>query len=123
SFRKCRSLLLPIRNWPVVFKAPRVSAVGVLVLPREVADQVDLCLPIGSSVGTQHLVKPDWRLIDDIGMLPGFPGQVRLGFTSHKAPVDRADALFLGDRQYRVEGAAYRAGHVFGTDYRPIVFL
>ena len=44
-------------------------------------------------------------------------------FAGDEAPLDGSAALLLGNRQYRVEGAAHGTRHVFGADYGPVVFL
>src|SRR5450432_283272 len=63
-------------------------------------------------------MEPYGRLVVNVGMLPGFPRKIGLSFTGDEAPVDGSDVLLFGDRQDRVEGAADRAGHVFGADHR-----
>jgi hypothetical protein len=39
----------------------------------EAADEVGFGLAVGSAVGVEDVVEPDGRLIEDVGVLPGFP--------------------------------------------------
>src|ERR1700758_5518207 len=94
-----------------------------LLLSCELADQNYLRFSVGGSVGMEQFVEPDWRLVQNVRMLPGVPGQVRLRLTGYEPPIDGSDPFLFCDGQNRVEGAAYGAGHVFGADHRPGVFL
>ena len=66
----------------------------------------------------QDFVEPYRGLAEDVGMLPGFPGIISLGFAGDESPVDGGDARLFGDGQGSVERAAGGAGHVFGAEDR-----
>src|SRR5579864_6184733 len=68
-------------------------------------------------------MKPNGWFIDDIRMPPGIPRVIRLRLSSDETPIYRADFIFLGDRQYRIKGAAGTARHVLGAEHRAIKFL
>src|SRR5260370_14466961 len=96
---------------------------NILLLPRELPDQIHLCLTIRGAVWMEHLVKPHRRLVEDVGMLPRLPRQIRLRLTSNESPVDDADPLLLCDGQYRVKGAAHGTRHVFRADHWTVVLF
>src|ERR1700691_1007699 len=94
-----------------------------LTLARELPYQVNLGLPVRCSVGAQDFVEPHRRLLHNVGTLPRIPRQVSLRFARDETPVDRPNALLLGDRQNRIKSAALRTRHVLRANYRPVVFL
>src|SRR5690242_10655181 len=67
-------------------------------------------------------MKPQFRF-RRVFFLPGIPGIDGLCFTAYESPVNSAGMLFMKERQYGREGAAYRPGHVFRADQRPPVAL
>src|SRR6266536_4927252 len=95
----------------------------ILLLRGELPDQIHFRLSIRRSVGPEHVVEPDGRLVQHIGMLPRLPGQVRLRPAGDEPPVDHADPLPLRDRQYRLERASHRARHVLRANHRSVVPL
>ena len=96
---------------------------GCCGLACQLPDQIHFRLAIRRSVGTQHLVKPHRRLVENIRMLPRFPRKIRLRFARNKSPVDRSHALLLRNRQHCVKGAPHRTRHVFCADYRPVILF
>ena len=68
-------------------------------------------------------MKPHRGLVENVGMLPRLPRQIRLGLAGDESPINRPDPLLLRDRQYRVKRAAHRARHVFRADHRAVVLL
>src|SRR6476659_9606084 len=64
-------------------------------LACQLPDQIHFGLPIGRSVGAQHLVKPHWRLVENVRMLPRFPRKISLRFARNKSPIDGSHALLL----------------------------
>src|SRR5258706_498629 len=82
-----------------------------LLLFRELPDQIHLCLSIRCAVWTEHLVKPHRWLVEDVGMLPRVPRQIRLRLTGNESPVDGADPLLLRNREHCVKRAAHGTRH------------
>ena len=89
----------------------------------ELADEVDFVLAVGGVVLAEDLVEPDGGLGEDVGFLPGVPGEVGLGFAGDEAPVDGADVVLFGDGEAVVEGAASAAGHVLRANDGAVVAL
>lgn len=54
----------------------------------ELMDKVALSLAVGRAVVTEDLVKPDGGLREDIRMLPGVPGEIRLGLSGDESPIN-----------------------------------
>jgi len=81
------------------------------------SEEIHFCLPVGSSVRAQHLVKPYRRLVENIGVLPGLPRIIRLRFTGDKSPVDGSDLLLLGDTGPIAKGfGVHEIPHTFTID-------
>ena len=108
----------PARISDIMGVARSENDLADLWLARQLTDQIHFCLAVGRPIRTKYSVKPDWRLALNIGVLPRLPGIVCLHLARDESPVDGSDPLLPGDGQDRVEGAAHRAGHIFGADHR-----
>ena len=87
----------------------------------DLADEVYFLLLIRFAVAVEDFVEPFGGLAVGIRMLPGIPGQEGLRFAGDQAPVDGGDFVFFRDGQDSFEGAALRAGHIFGAKDRAVV--
>ena len=96
-----------VRKNPLLATSARSGAPPSVSLAGELAKQVHFGLAIGSAVGPKHFVKPNRGLALHVGMLPGFPGIIGLGFARDESPIYCTDVFLFRDGEDSVERAAH----------------
>src|SRR5258708_38417682 len=81
----------------------------------QLANNFGFTFAIRLAIRMKHFVKPYWWGLQNVGLFPRIPRQVRLRFAGNQAPVNGCDMVSLGDGQNCVEGAADRTRHKFSA--------
>src|ERR1700756_4221067 len=88
---------------------------------RQVTDDLRFTIAVGTAIGIQNIMEPNWRRLKHVRLLPGVPGKISLRLPRHETPVDRSDVVLLRYRQYGVKCASHGTRHVFGAKNRPMI--
>jgi len=94
----------------------RFSRRDPLASACKLMNEVYFALAVRASIMPKDLMKPDGGLGEDIRMLPGVPGKIRLGLTGDETPVNGCDVQLFSEGEDGIEGAAAAARHIFRTD-------
>src|SRR4051812_27940409 len=92
---------------------------GDVVPARYPPEELDFVGKVGPTVGVEDVVEPAAGPARDLFVFVAIPGEMGLGSTRDEPPAESGHTVLLRLGQDRLEGAALRAGHIFGAQDRP----